>query len=411
MARAPTGAVLERHNKRGITFALRFRAYGKRRYLTLGGPEEGWTRQVAEQELANVLADVRRGLWRDEDEVEGEAGVRVVPDFGAFANGWLEDRRADGVRERTKEHHAWAVGHLVDWFGRMRLDEIGIEDVDRYKRGKLAEGELSANSVNRTISELALILEYAIEAGHIGSNPAAGRRRRLKGSAPRRTWFWPEQLPALLRAAEGRYGGRGRPLVGALAGPGLRISEALALEWRDVNLARAEIVVRRAKTAAGERVVALAPALLDELKEWKARTRFAAPSDYVFATSQGKRDGRSNVTRRLLRPVVEAANVELERLGIPTIEALTLHGLRRGAAMLSEATGATASETAGQLGHKTPTITTSVYMVAAKHRARLSQAERTAFEEALAWASMGTSAQTTALAPLPSSEVESVEAA
>jgi integrase len=402
--------VIERRGGRGLVYALRFRAYGKRRYVTLGGPDEGWTRQLAETELANVLADVRRGLWRDEAELEEASRAQPVPIFADFATPWLADRRADGIRERTKEHHAWAVGHLVDWFGRMRLDEIGIEDVDRYKRGKLAEGELSANSVNRTISELSLVFEYAIEAGHVGSNPAAGRRRRLKGSAPRRTWFWPEQSPALLRAAEGRYGGRGRPLLGVLAGAGLRISEALALEWRDVNLARAEIIVRRAKTEAGERVVALAPALLDELKEWKARTRFAAPDDYIFATSQGKRDGRSNVTRRLLRPVVEVANVELEQLGIPTIEALTLHGLRRGAAMLLEATGATASETAGQLGHKTPTITTSVYMVAAKHRARLSRAERTAFEEALSWASMGTSAQTTTLVPLRSSETESVEA-
>jgi hypothetical protein len=111
-------------------------------------------------------------------------------------------------------------------------------------------------------------------------------------------------------------------------------------------------------------------------------------------TNQGKQDGRSNVTRRLLRPVVEAANVELAKPGISTIEALTLHGLRRGAAILSEATGATASETAGQLGHRNPTITTGIYMVAMKHRARLSQAERAAFAEAVSWASMGSSAQT-----------------
>jgi Phage integrase family len=182
---------------------------------------------------------------------------------------------------------------------------------------------------------------------------------------------------------------------------GLRISEALGLEWRDVNLARGELVVRRSKTEAGERVVVLPPALVEELVEelveWKARSRFPAPTDLVFGTSQGKRDGRSNVTRRLLRPVIEAANAELVKAGITPIEALTLHGLRRGAAILSEATGATASETAGQLGHKNPTITTGIYMVAMKHRARLSQAERAAFAEAIAWASMGTSAQSTGL--------------
>jgi hypothetical protein len=43
----------------------------------------------------------------------------------------------------------------------------------------------------------------------------------------------------------------------------------------------------------------------------------------------------------------------------------------------------------GQLGHKNPTITTGIYLVAMKHRARLSQAERVAFAEAVAWASNG----------------------
>jgi integrase len=392
---------------------LRFRAYGRRRYVTLGGPEEGWTRQLAETELQNILADVRRGIWRDDAEVGDEGGpiARAVPTFGEFASAWLEDRHEEGIRERTKEHHAWTTGHLIDWFGRMRLGEIDIEAVDRFKRGKLAEGMLGPNSVNRMIAQLALILEYAIEAGHVNSNPAAGRRRRMKGTMPRRTFFWPEQLPAILHAATGRYGGRGRPLIAVLAGAGLRIGEALALEWRDVNLARGELVVRRAKTEAGERIIVLPPALVEELVEWKTRTRFVAPTDLVFCTSQGKKDGRSNVTRRFLRPVVEAANVDLEEAGISTIEALTLHGLRRGAAILSEATGATASETAGQLGHKNPTITTGIYMVAIKHRARLSQVERAAFEEALSWASMGTSAQTAGLAPLSSPTAESLEAA
>jgi len=410
MPRPATGQVVEREGARGTTYALRFRAYGKRRYLTLGGLEEGWTRELAETELQNVLADVRRGIWRDVDESEEPGRVRTVPTFEGFASDWLDDRQADGIRDRTKEHHAWTTGHLIDWFGRMRLDEIDIEAVDRFKRGKLAEGGLGPNSVNRMIAQLALILEYAIEAGHVGSNPAAGRRRRMKGTTPRRTFFWPEQLPALLRAAKKSYGGRGRPLVGVLAVAGLRIGEALALRWGDVNLARGELVVRRSKTEAGERVVVLPSALVEGLVEWKTQTSLSAPGDLVFGTSQGKQDGRSNVTRRLLRPVVEAANVELTNAGITPIEALTLHGLRRGAAILSEATGATASETAGQLGHKNPTVTTGIYMVAMKHRARLSQAERTAFAEAIAWASMGTSAQSPGLQLAPAPKLEGAEA-
>ena len=68
MARKATGEVKERPAKDGTTnFAIRFRAYGKRRQITLGNSAEGWTRQRAETELANVLADVRRGFWRPEE--------------------------------------------------------------------------------------------------------------------------------------------------------------------------------------------------------------------------------------------------------------------------------------------------------------------------------------------------------
>ena len=35
----------------------------------LGRPEDGWTRRRAEEELENVLADVRRGIWRPEESV------------------------------------------------------------------------------------------------------------------------------------------------------------------------------------------------------------------------------------------------------------------------------------------------------------------------------------------------------
>ena len=76
---------------------------------------------------------------------------------------------------------------------------------------------------------LSQILELAVEYELIEGNPAAGKRRRLKATKPRRPWVEPEQLPALLDGAEGRLAGRGRPLLATLAVAGLRIDEALSL--------------------------------------------------------------------------------------------------------------------------------------------------------------------------------------
>jgi hypothetical protein len=60
MARPATGQVVTRRGKRGTVYALSFRAYGKRQYVTTNAASE----PEAELELANVLADVRRGIWR-----------------------------------------------------------------------------------------------------------------------------------------------------------------------------------------------------------------------------------------------------------------------------------------------------------------------------------------------------------
>jgi hypothetical protein len=60
MARKATGQVIE--PKDGRAWAIRFRAYGKRRYVALGTAEDGWDRERAEAELRHVLADVERGL-------------------------------------------------------------------------------------------------------------------------------------------------------------------------------------------------------------------------------------------------------------------------------------------------------------------------------------------------------------
>jgi hypothetical protein len=97
MARRSTGQVVELERQGGRTFALRFRAYGKRRYLTLGTTAEGWTREKAEEELANVFADVRRGIWRP-SEPQGAVEPAPEPTFHEFASEWLETRRKSSRR-------------------------------------------------------------------------------------------------------------------------------------------------------------------------------------------------------------------------------------------------------------------------------------------------------------------------
>jgi integrase len=267
MARSPNGQVVERKRKGGCTFALRFQAYGRRRYLTLGTAEEGWDRRRAEEELSNVLADVRRGIWRPPQPAQANVELGSEISFHEFASEWLEEVNQEGLKPNTIAEYRWELcDHLLPAFAGHRLTEITVAEVDRYRQAKVGEGALSATSINKTITRLGQILEVAVERELIARNPARGRRRHLKQRAPQRTWLdRADQIGALLAAGgeldeEARADRRGVPrrgILATLALAGLRIGEALALRWRDVDLAAGRLRVRDSKTDAGVREVDL----------------------------------------------------------------------------------------------------------------------------------------------------------
>ena len=182
-----------------------------------------------------------------------------------FASEWFAvqvlegGRHGDGLTDAGKADLQWRLtNHLLPAFMRRRLDQITVEDVDKYRLGKRREGKLSNTSINKTLTTLTAILEQAVEYGLIDRNPARGRRRRLPSVTPRRSWLdRADHIGALLdgatkldQNARTRRGQR-RALLATLLFAGLRIGEALALRWRDVDLARGTIAVRAAKTDAG----------------------------------------------------------------------------------------------------------------------------------------------------------------
>jgi integrase len=101
MARPLEGAVVEDHRRGEPTYALRFSALGKRRYVTLGSASEGWTRGRADLELVNVLADVRRGLWQPPFAPEPAAEPREAPTFHVFASEWFARQKVEGCAAAT----------------------------------------------------------------------------------------------------------------------------------------------------------------------------------------------------------------------------------------------------------------------------------------------------------------------
>jgi integrase len=388
MPRKASGSVVEPKN--GRAWAIRFRAYGQRRYVALGTRDEGWTRKKAERALGHVLADVERGIWKPETPPSVQAPADE-PTFHEFASEWLEGV-APELRERTRIDYQWRLSnHLLPYFAEHRLSAITVEEVDRYRREKVRESKaaeatrqqqlakprkehqrlarpLSNGSINKTIRLLAVILEQAVEYDYLDRNPARGRKRLLKEDKPSRTYLQPDQVAALLSAAgkldaEVREGdtGRRRPLLATLALAGLRISEALDLRWRDVNLEARRLRIAASKTEAGLREVDLTPALQGLLTEYLGRSRYAKPDDFVFPTREGKRDNPSNVRNRFLDSAAKLANTELRAAGREPIPDVTPHSLRRTFISLLLAAGADVPYVMAQAGHTDPKMTLGLY--------------------------------------------------
>ena len=124
MARQATGQVVVRERQAGRLYALRFRAYGRRHYLTLGTDSEGWDRRRAEEELENVLADARRGIWKPQERSE-PVEPTPEPTFHEFASEWFAARKPELAElpavYRLAEHERGDAERKVERAQRGRL--------------------------------------------------------------------------------------------------------------------------------------------------------------------------------------------------------------------------------------------------------------------------------------------------
>jgi site-specific recombinase XerD len=147
-------------------------------------------------------------------------------------------------------------------------------------------------------------------------------------------------------------GARNRTLIVVLWRTGLRISEALALREKDVDLVEGRLAVQRGK-GGKRRVVGLDQGTLDALGEWRTRrAEIAAPETApLFCTQRGGPIDASYI-RRMLPRLARAAGIR---------KRVHAHGLRHLFATELQAEGAPLSMIRDLLGHSS-LATTDTYL-------------------------------------------------
>jgi len=239
---------------------------------------------------------------------------------------------------------------LADYSAQLRLrilPALGQARIDAVRAGQLQELVNKSARQLRTAAKTAVVLKALFKAavlwGLLDASPAA--HVRAHGQKKREmTFLTQEQARALLSASEGSM--RLYVLIGLSTG--LRPGEMLALKWEDIK--GRKVHVRRAKTAAGIRTVAISQGLAGILAPERGK-------GYVFQLD-GEPWTAYNLRWRF-RKAVEQANLSLPEK--EQIKGATPHSLRHTYAAWLMSEEMSVKFIQQQLGHTEPMFTVREY--------------------------------------------------
>lgn len=184
-----------------------------------------------ERQLRQSLLD---GTYKRKEEEP-----KVVPTLAAFSEEFVNTYAVTNNKPSEVDSKRIAFRlHLNPVLGELKLTEIGMKQVERFKAKKLAEG-LSPKTINNHLTMLRRLLAVAVEWGHLDHIIPI---KWLKCPEPEFDFLSFDEADRLIEAAEAEW--RAMIVVGLKAG--LRQGELLALRWEDCDLVTGRILVRRA---------------------------------------------------------------------------------------------------------------------------------------------------------------------
>ncbi len=325
---------------------------GKRRRRYLYAKKKG----EAESKLADALIrDAKKPVYGDDTER-----------LGSYLMRWFEESVKPNASSATAlTYESTLRAHVIPAIGNVKISALSSHTVQRLY-ARLRENDIGSRTVQKIHAVLHRAFASAVRAGLLDRNPASLGKDVPRYRAPEREPLTETQARALLEAARSD---RFEALYVLALTTGARQGELFALRWRDLDVDKGELMIRRSlqdgangapiagatKTRASRRRFALAPIALAALRAHRVRSRddglSSGDGDLIFAAENGEPIRRQNFLRRQFYPM-------LERAGLPKIH---FHDLRHTAATIAAAKGTPVVAVAALLGHVDPTITLRTY--------------------------------------------------
>jgi integrase len=313
------------------------------RSFVLGSVREVSKRQ-AQRKLSELLAAINQGTHKPE----------VMITFERFVLERFEPNILPMLRFSTRRlYRHLNRRHLLPFFGKMRISEIGPADVQVFLTR--VSKRVSPRTVISLRNRLSKILGTAVLWGCISRNPVKGAHVPALSDVKQRQTLTPAQFWTLSKELSEPY--QTMVLLAVLSG--MRCGEIYGLRWRYVDFEDEVVVVAETvyqghssqpKTRASNRKVFVGPLVMQALARLKPQG--SAPDDFVFPSDNRTPLSPNNVRNRVLVPACK-------RAGIPVVG---WHTFRYTYSTWANPSGESIKALQNQLGHVDSRLTLGVYV-------------------------------------------------
>jgi integrase len=294
---------------------------------------------------------------------------KVIPTLKEYAALWAAQQESEPIKRSTRESYLYLMKkHVEPEFGSWRLTDITYSDLKAWIYRKL--GTHSKNTVRLMVASLRSLMLEALKDGHIDTSPVHDLGRFLRAGEVKEKMdpFTLDELHAVERICGDRFPGYYGFLL-LMSRTGMRIGEATAVQWRDIDERSMQIIIRRniphhretstPKTPSSERRIDMSLELAAELLRLrterktellKAGRKFRA-EEWIFRTETGAPIQYNNFVNRIWNRCQDLVQVRRR----------SPHNLRHTWASQMLAAGADPAYVAQQLGHANVATLLRVY--------------------------------------------------
>lgn len=212
--------------------------------------------------------------------------ITLMEEMYTEGSEYMKDRqRIDGeLKENTLIFYRGSVNRLRPYLGKKKLENVSQRELEKLQQDMKKDG-FSPATINASIAAISTVYKWAMRLGMTRNNPCA--LLPMMKNRGRKPEVWTEQEVAQLTTLD-FWNGNVLPYLASLlcAYTGVRISEALGLQWDDIRAGK--IHVQRSISRSGsvtdtknhkDRYVSVPSFVVEELKKYRVSPLWVLSAD------------------------------------------------------------------------------------------------------------------------------------